>query len=213
MKSIDQIVAGLPIEQDDRSAHFRSYLKRSGKIRRGEFDVLHILFDSIVQESIREVIVIQSTAKQGVSVNDRIVEGQSLVTFPLPIGYDEFLSFTNGAYLFGGNLILFGLRDNYPIPNEYLVRFRPPDIAVYNTFARNGLLNVSDVHIGSYFYSQRLLIFNRKNNLIELTKPFSRHVEATWGSFSDYAEMELAKYAKYFDARGRMLPGSVEFSI
>ncbi|MBP7914056.1 MAG: hypothetical protein KAZ63_01825 [Vitreoscilla sp.] len=183
------LLIGLEISEADPLAHYVAYQRRK-RVRRGELDHMHVLFDPVAAAAIEEVIV--------------RVEGagscEECFKYLLPKGYGCFLTETNGGLFYGGNVQIFGLRDNYDVPENHVVRYRPLDIGLYNTLARNSLLRPSDVHLGHYFYNQQMLVFDSSTKTLELTEPFSRNVEKSWGTFFDYFQ-ELVEYRQYFTAK------------
>ncbi len=194
MKMLDKILKDVAIDDSDAVARYVAYGARRKGIRRGEFPHLHVLFEPIISEPIESVSITRQTED-----NRGIRAELPLLDIPLPQGYGRFLCETNGGLFFGGNVILFGLPDLRDIPNDYVVKYRSPNIVPPNILARPAQLKEGDVQLGAYFFSSRLLVYDRNSRVVCLTKPFSREVQRSWETFDDYVSECLYSYRDYFD--------------
>jgi len=196
MIRLESIVKDCELVQRDELAGFTTYCARRHEVRRGEFDVMHIVFRPMINETIVDIRFTNASSTSGRPAGDR--------TVPLPRGYGDFLCETNGAYFFGGNVALFGLIDNYDVPLTHPVKYRSPEISTPNVLARSPRLREEDVHLGTYFGSHRMLIFDPIASRVILTEAFSRKLYRSWASFDEYLRDELTTYDCYFDSRRQM---------
>jgi hypothetical protein len=204
MKLVD-LFNSFPVVEDDPLACFISYKSRVGRIRQGELNVMHVCFKPMVAEDISKLNVeINILPKEGAEAitGERASVHQANLT--LSNEYVEFLKFTNGGLFYGGNVVLFGLRDNYDIPDGHLVKYRPPEIIAPNVLCRNPRLRPCDIHIGTYFYNQMLLIFSAESGAVELTMPYRRDVYKKWPSFEAYIASDFCDHANCFDDAGSL---------
>lgn len=211
--------------ETDRLAGVVAYGARKGKMIRGEFASMHILFEPSISSPIREIrpsreiLIKVDTIRRDPELRklavrffgNEIAQPIELAAAPtiaramkLPRGLGRFLCYSNGCMLFAGHLILFGLRPSFGVPADHLVKFRPVQIDTENFVSRHPRLAPHCLHIGSYFYAQRL-VFSDLEGRIHLSKPFSGQSDRSWSSFDDYLIDEVNRLAVQFDARGRFL--------
>lgn len=187
----DLILSKWPVAIKDPIAGFTCYGKRKLPVARGEFDVMHVLFEPVLDGAISEV---ECLIEDGANSRSWVL--------PLPADYSDLLLVTNGGFFFAGNLILYGLGAERDIPSNHLVLHRPSELLAANVLTRHKGLHSEHIHLGTYFATQQLLVFDPEKGTVNVTAPFKKEIARTWVSVAEYLAEEFYRLNNLFDSAG-----------
>lgn len=159
--------------------HVYAYGRRKRK-RRGEVDWRHVLFHPVVEEPLETIGAIRSD-QLGREIEELL---------PLPLEFGELLTLTNGAYIGGARLVLYGLPEDLPFEQDTILPFSPISLIAANFSARLPSVPQSLTILGYYFEAREALTFNPGSQEIRV---FPERKDRAWRSFADCLQAEVAR--------------------
>lgn len=133
----------------------------------------------------------------------KIKELENKINIKFPPSFIDFLKFTNGISLFSGEIIIYGLRENYNRTGDDI--WQPFDIDVPNVEER--LKDAKDTYlfIGSYYDDgTKLFIDCIDEKVYRCESDISSNILNVWNNFDEMLISEVKRLEKLFDEKGKL---------
>jgi hypothetical protein len=120
----------------------------------------------------------------------------------IPKIFIDFLSKQNGARLFSGSLLIFGV-----IRSGSLVRRdSPPPLNIeFENSDNNGFDSDRYLAVGGYGYDGSTICIDRSDGCVGLFHRDEKHPTIAWHDFDEWIKTEIMRLSEIFDTTGRIL--------